>query len=82
MIRLLLAVLVTVAVVTFAMVNTHMVVLSFVFGPPVKVRLIFLLMSAFLLGMIFLGFLIMAWRLRDRGRASAAARHEESLVRQ
>lgn len=66
MIRLFLAVVTTVIVVTFAMMNTHPVTLSFIFGPPVKVRLIFLMMSSFLVGMLFVGFFTMVWRLRLR----------------
>lgn len=68
MARLIFAVSLTVAIVTFAMMNTHQVTLSFIFGQPVKVRLIFLLMSTFLMGMIFLGLFMMIWRVKARPR--------------
>jgi uncharacterized integral membrane protein len=67
MIRLAVAVSLTFLLVAFAMSNTHQVVLSFVIGRPVQVRLIFLMMSSFLGGMLFSGLLMMALKLRTRG---------------
>jgi uncharacterized integral membrane protein len=64
MVRLVLAITLTCILVAFAMSNTHSVMLSFVLGPPARVRLIFLLMSSFLAGMLFLGLLIMALKVR------------------
>jgi uncharacterized integral membrane protein len=78
MVRLILAVILTILVVLFAMSNTHPVMLSFVVGPPVKVRLIFLLMSAFLVGMLFSGFAAMLHQLRMRRLARATMPAEPS----
>ena len=50
MVQLILAVVSTVAFVVFCMANTHHVELSYVFGEPLKIRLIFLLTIAFLCG--------------------------------
>lgn len=50
MLRLVLTVLSTVALVTFAMSNGHHVELSVVFGAPVKIRLVFLLLVTFFVG--------------------------------
>jgi len=44
------------------------VALSFIFGPPVKIRLIFLLLLTFLLGALTTTFLGMAGKLRVRRR--------------
>lgn len=74
MVRLILAVVLTISVVSFVMVNTHHVNLSFVVGPPVKIRLIFLLMSAFFVGTICTSFLMMVWRLRGRPRPDRGER--------
>jgi len=62
--RLILAVLITIAVVVFAMANMHFVVLSLVFGPPLQMRLIFLLMSAFAAGIITASFVMMVRKIR------------------
>jgi uncharacterized integral membrane protein len=78
MARLIFAVSVTVAIVTFAMMNTHQVTLSFIFGQPVKVRLIFLLMSTFMMGMIFLGLFMMIWRVKGRPRPPRIDKPQQS----
>ena len=51
MIRLILAVLATIVIVVFAISNSHHVDLSLAVGKPVEIRLIFLLLSAFIVGM-------------------------------
>ena len=72
MLRLLLAVAVTVAVVIFVMMNMHHVTLSFIVGPPVKIRLIFLLLSTYVVGILTAAFVTMIWKVRlDRRRRSA-----------
>lgn len=68
MLRLGLAVILTIVVMLFAMANTHHVDLSFVFGAPVKVRLIFLLGSMFFTGMLLSWFLRMIEQTIDRRR--------------
>jgi uncharacterized integral membrane protein len=73
MVRLFTAVVLTVFLVAFAMSNMHPVRLSLLVGPPVKVRLIFLMMSTFLLGMLFLGLMAMAFRLRVRHQSKLQA---------
>lgn len=86
MLRLLIAIAATVAVVLFVMVNTHHVALSFIFGQPVQVRLIFLLMLTFMLGSVLTIFISMYTkaRLRRRLRAVEAGRaardSEDDLV--
>lgn len=77
MFRLAFAVLLTILVVAFAMSNTHPVTLSFVLGPPVKIRLIFLMMSTFLLGMLFFGLAAMVLKLRIRRQSKAEAQAGE-----
>ncbi len=72
MLRLLLAMVATVTVVVFVMVNSHHVALSVVVGPPVKIRLIFLLMLTFILGSLVTAFGGMFVRLRVRRRVRAA----------
>ena len=53
MIKLALAVF-AVFVVLFAAANTHVVMLSWIFGPPIQARLITLLIIAFLAGALFI----------------------------
>jgi uncharacterized integral membrane protein len=76
MLRLLLAVVVTVAVVVFVMMNMHHVTLSFVVGPPVKIRLIFLLLSTYVVGIVTAAFVTMIWKLRMDKRRRSAPQHE------
>jgi uncharacterized integral membrane protein len=79
MTRLILAVAVTIAIVVFAMANMHFVVLSLVVGPPVQIRLVFLLMSCFLAGVISFWFFLMVRKLRMRRRsAKTPAAREKS----
>lgn len=60
----------TAAVVAFSVANTHHVELSFVFGPPVRVRMIFLLLSTFSLGYVvaMLTWQVLAIRRRRTAR--------------
>lgn len=51
MVKLALAVLLTIVIVVFSLSNSHHVDLSFALGDPIQVRLIFLLSSAFIVGM-------------------------------
>jgi uncharacterized integral membrane protein len=50
MIRLIVAVLVTILLVAFAVANTHNVELSLVFGKPTEIRLITLMVAIYALG--------------------------------
>ena len=77
MTRLILAVVVTIAVVVFAMANMHFVVLSLVVGPPVQIRLVFLLMSCFLAGVISFWFFLMVRKIRSRQRFGKASEARE-----
>lgn len=52
MVRLALAVLITIVIVVFSIANSHHVPLSLVVGKPVEIRLIFLLMCTFFTGMV------------------------------
>ena len=52
MIRLGLAVMATIVIVVFAVSNSHHVDLRIAIGEPVQIRLIFLIMSAFVAGMV------------------------------
>jgi uncharacterized integral membrane protein len=81
MIRLISAVVLTVAVVTFAMTNTHPVALGYVLGPPVQIPLIFLLLSAFFAGMVFLAFSMMLIRLRINRRVKQVTAEQRDLVK-
>ncbi|MCP4678534.1 MAG: hypothetical protein GY854_24095 [Deltaproteobacteria bacterium] len=51
MMKLVTAIIATILVVAFAISNSHHVQLSFGFGTPVNIRLVFLLLSTFFLGM-------------------------------
>lgn len=74
MTRLVLTILATILVVAFAMVNTQHVELSFVFGAPVQVRLVFLLASSFVAGMVCVVFLQLLGTVRARARAKRERR--------
>jgi uncharacterized integral membrane protein len=50
MTRLFLAATAAIILVLFAMANTHIVTLSWLFGPPVQVRMISLLLISFIVG--------------------------------
>jgi len=69
MLRLVVTVLATVLVVAFAMANTHHVELSFVLGAPVQVRLVFLLASSFVVGLLTAMFVQLVGSVRARSRA-------------
>ena len=77
MIRLIIAVAATAVAVVFVMANTHAVTLSLVFGTPVKVRLIFLLMSTFLLGVLVSSFVGMISKIRFKRRMFRELRKEK-----
>lgn len=68
MLRLVLAIFGTIALVAFVMVNTHHVRLSFVVGEAVEVRMIFLLLTTFVMGMATTWFTQMSLRVRARRR--------------
>lgn len=68
MMRLLLAILVTVLTVVFTMANTHDVELDVVFGTPVRIRLIFLLLSTFILGIVVSSLFSMVANVRFKRR--------------
>jgi uncharacterized integral membrane protein len=80
MIRLIVAIGLTVAVVIFVMMNTHHVTLSFVFGGPVKVRLIFLMMMTFFGGMLTTSLIAMIWRLRPKKAPAPEASSESNVA--
>jgi uncharacterized integral membrane protein len=69
----LLLLLVGIAVLLFAWSNTHHVEVGFVFGRPSNVRLIFLLLTTFLLG-YFAAVLVSIY---VRARITAKARHKQ-----
>ena len=81
MIRLIIAVAGTAVAVVFVMANTHSVELSLVFGSPVEVRLIFLLMSTFLLGVLVSSFVGMISKLRLKRRIFREVRKEKQRER-
>jgi len=68
MIRLLIAVVLTFAGATFAMANTHHVPLSLLVAEPVEIRLIFLLMTTFLAGVLFASFSVLIRSANRRRR--------------
>lgn len=68
MLQLIVAVVVTVAVVLFGMANSHHVELSYVWGEPVRIRMIFLLAIAFLAGSVTTYLYQMANRVSRRSR--------------
>jgi uncharacterized membrane protein YciS (DUF1049 family) len=73
--RLVLAVLVTVALVAFGMANTHQVELSVVVGPPVKFRLIVLVALAYAAG------IVTAWFREMLGRVARQAERRRLQAR-
>ncbi|MDH5674063.1 MAG: hypothetical protein OEZ06_18040 [Myxococcales bacterium] len=83
MVQLILAVGLTVVTVLFSMANTHHVALYYVFGEPVRVRLIFLLAIAFIAGSVLTLLYQLTERVLSRSRAknrrawaTARARYE------
>jgi uncharacterized integral membrane protein len=66
MARLALAVLITIVIVVFSISNSHHVDLCCAVGPPIKIRLIFLLMSTLLVGMAVPIFYGMLHRMKRR----------------
>lgn len=68
MVRLIIAMVGTVALVTFAMMNTQDVQLSLLFGEPVQIRLISLLSVTFLAGLASSAFYQMLGRANRRAR--------------
>ena len=78
MTRLIVAILTTMAVVAFGMANTHHVPVSFVFGAPVQIRQIFLLLTTVSIGVV----VTLLWQqLRAVRRRRAALTGTEVLVR-
>jgi uncharacterized integral membrane protein len=64
-VQLALAILITIVVVVLSIANSHHVHLSFVIGAPVEVRLVFLLMCTFFMGMAAPIFSRLIHRLRS-----------------
>ncbi len=82
MIRLALAVFATIAIVVFAISNSHHVNLSCMVGPAVEVRLIFLLLTAFVAGMavpIFYGLIHRLEREKQLRRENELRRIAERI---
>jgi len=77
MVRLALAVIATIAIVAFVISNSHHVDLSLAVGKPVEIRLIFLLLCAFIIGMIVPVF----FRLVHRLDSEKQLRRESELRR-
>lgn len=73
--RLVIAILATVLVVAFAMANTHRVELSLVFGRPAEIRLIFLIGTTYIAGVLTGTFWGMVRRIKQ---AESAPRRLES----
>jgi uncharacterized integral membrane protein len=69
MLRLLIAIVITILIVAFVMMNMHFVSISLVVGPPVRIRLIYLLLTALVIGMLSATFIKMIKSLRQRRRA-------------
>jgi uncharacterized integral membrane protein len=69
MIRLVAGVLFAIVVVSFVMMNLHPVGISLIFGPPLQVRLIYLLVTAFLVGLLSGTLIKLLQRARSRRRA-------------
>lgn len=68
MAQLIVAVGLTMAVVVFAMSNTHHVALGWVVGEPIQIRLIFLLGIAFVAGSVSTLFYQLVGRVMQQGR--------------
>jgi uncharacterized integral membrane protein len=79
MVRLLFAILATIGLVVFVMVNTHHVSLSFIVGPPIQIRMIFLLVCTFTVGALTTLFLMMGLRLRAKRRTHPLIDRQEML---
>jgi uncharacterized integral membrane protein len=77
MLQLLIAVIVTIAVVLFAMANSHDVELSYIVGEPIRIRMIFLLGCVFLAGWVTAYFYnVLAQMNRRRRRVRSHYEHE------
>ena len=71
MLQLIVAVVLTVVVVLFAMANSHHVELSYVMGEPIRIRMIFLLAVAFLAGAVSTYLYQIANRVSRRSRRAS-----------
>jgi len=84
MFRLMSAILGTVMFVTFAMANASPVHLSYLFGPPIEIPLIFVVLTSFFAGMLLPVFGRMVWRVRriqkDKERRALAKRQEVEIL--
>lgn len=81
MIQLIITVLMTIAVVIFSITNSHHVELSFVIGAPVKIRLIFLLLSTFITGMTVPIYFHMVERLKNNKKLKMEQEFQEAVKR-
>jgi predicted MFS family arabinose efflux permease len=74
MIRLVTAIVLTATLVGFSLANTHRVPLSFVVGPAIHVRMIFLLFSAFAAGVLTTYFALQIQAVKKSMREKREAR--------
>ncbi len=79
MVRLLVAMVATIAVVGFSVANMEHVELDLVVVSPTRVRLFFLLLSAFVLGIVVTLFVSMISRIRLRTRLRAALQRAQRV---
>ena len=75
MFQLALAILITVVIVVFSVANSHHVQLSFIVGAPAEVRLVFLLMCSFFMGIVVPIF----YQLIQRSKSDKKMKQEKEL---
>ena len=74
--KVFLAICITVVLVFFALSNMHVTEVSFIFGPPVQIRTIVLILGTFLFGILTVLFFYTVRRLR---LGAGASRHPPQI---
>jgi uncharacterized integral membrane protein len=80
MAQILIAILLTIVLVVFAMSNSHHVYLAYGFGEPIQIRLIFLLAVTFFSGVTFAWFWSMFSKVKTKRMARRSAAIKKTSV--
>ena len=78
MVKLLLIIIAVVLAVVFAIDNMHRVTIGFIAGPPVEMRMFFVIMTAFLGGILSTLLLGMYWRTLSSKRKEEKLKDEDA----
>lgn len=78
MVKLLLIIIAVVLAVIFAIDNMHRVTIGFIAGPPIEIRMFFVIMTAFLGGILTTLLLSMYWRALSSKRKEEKPKEEDA----